>query len=324
MLPLGLVLGQAKKPGFVITGKLGGYADGTLIYLDDVVNAASGHLDSTRVVNNEFRFTGFISEPARQVVLQTGNYADYKFFWLENKQITLRSETGRLRDARVSGSATQDEDNQLDSAIKATGKEMEQDTLFIRTHPHSVLSASILSVYCVAWGKALSTRLYIDLSEENRNSVYGWKVLEFIRFNKELKTGDRYADFEQPDADGRMVRLSSLHGKLVLLEFWGSWCAPCREENPELVSLYNEFREKGFEILGVAADSRREDWLKAIRDDGLTWKNVTDLRGDRNKAVLMYGVYRFPSNFLIDRSGIIVAQDLRGDSLRAKLQELLK
>lgn len=317
-------VGQVKDSGFVISGTTSGYADSTRIYLDDLAGPSPTHMDSTWIMHNRFRFAGSIDANARQMLLRINNSSDYKFFWLENTSIVLKAAKGKLRDAVITGSKTQDEDDQLDAAIKSTGKEMEQDTLFIRTHPNSVISVSILSVYCTAWGKALSTQLYMDLSEKNRFSADGLKILEFIRLNREVKTGRKYVDFAQPDADGKMTRLSGIRARVILLEFWGSWCTPCRQQNPELVRIYNEFKERGFEILGVAADDHKEDWLKAIHDDNLTWRNVSDLRGDRNRAVLIYGVSRFPSNFLIDHTGTLVAEDLQGEALRAKLAELLK
>lgn len=317
-------VGQLKNSGFIITGITSGYADSTRIYLDDLSGSSATHLDSTWIMHNRFRFAGSIDADARQMLLRINNSSDYKFLWLENASIAVKAAMGNLRDAVITGSKTQDEDDQLDAAIKSTGKEMEQDTLFIRTHPNSVISVSILSVYCTTWGKALSTQLYMDLSEKNRFSADGLKILEFIRLNREVKTGHKYVDFEQPDAEGKMTRLSGIRARVILLEFWGSWCTPCREENPELVKIYNEFKGRGFEILGVAADDHKEDWLKAIHDGNLTWRNVSDLRGNRNRAVLIYGVSRFPSNFLIDYTGTLVAKDLRGDGLRAKLAELLK
>jgi peroxiredoxin len=317
-------VGQLKNSGFIITGITSGYADSTRIYLDDLSGSSATHLDSTWIMHNRFRFAGSIDADARQMLLRINNSSDYKFLWLENASIAVKAAKGNLRNAVITGSKTQDEDDQLDAAIKSTGKEMEQDTLFIRTHPNSVISVSILSVYCTAWGKALSTQLYMDLSEKNRFSVDGLKILEFIRLNREVKTGRKYVDFEQPDAEGKMTRLSGVRARVILLEFWGSWCTPCRQENPELVKIYNEFKGRGFEILGVAADDHKEDWLKAIHDDNLTWRNVSDLRGNRNRAVLIYGVSRFPSNFLIDHTGTLVAKDLQGDALRAKLTELLK
>jgi peroxiredoxin len=139
-----------------------------------------------------------------------------------------------------------------------------------------------------------------------------------------VKVGDKYVDFTEPNIEGKNVSLSDFNGKIVLLEFWGTWCGPCREGNPELAKIYNEYKNSGFEILGVASDSDKEFWIKSVKDDSLTWQNVCDLKGDRNKAALIYGISYYPSNFLIDRNGIIVAKDLRGEALRSKLLEILK
>jgi peroxiredoxin len=316
--------GQQKKAGYVLAGNIYWYADSTLLYLDEISGTTTRRLDSTYIVRNEFRFSGSLPEDAVQVMLRVANTTDFKFFWLENSTIRFVAEKGNLAGAKITGSQTQDEYNQLDAAIKRGGEEREQDSLFIVNHPNSALSATLLWINCLAWGKATTTRLYIGLPEKLRYSANGREILEFIRFNKNIRTGDRYADFEQPDARGRMARLSDFRDKVILLEFWASWSRSCREENPELVKIYNEFKEKGFEIFGVAADNQKDAWLKAIQHDSLTWTNVTDLNGERNKAMLIYGVYRYPTNYLIDRSGTIVAMDLQGDALRDKLQDLLK
>ena len=130
-------------------------------------------------------------------------------------------------------------------------------------------------------------------------------------------------DFSQTDTKNNLVKLSDFHGKIVLLEFWGSWCGPCRESNPELVKIYNEFKNRGFELLGVGAETSRDVWLKAIEKDKLTWTNVTDLKGDKNTVALMYGVSYYPTNFLIDKKGNIIARDLQGDKLRKMLKQIL-
>jgi peroxiredoxin len=319
-----IVLGQQHSSRFSIAGHIYWYADSTLLYLDEISPTSTRHLDSTFIVHDQFRFTGSLSGDAVQVMLRIANTSDFKFFWLENSAIGFEAEKGNMAGAKITGSKTQDEYNQLDSAIRASGNELEQDSLFILRHPNSVLSTSLLRINCFTWGKETTTRLYIGLSDKMRYSANGQDILEFIRLNRNIKTGDKYADFEQADEEGRMARLSGTRGKVVLLEFWGSWCGRCRTENPQLVKVYDEFKDRGFEIFGVAADNQKSEWLKAIKEDGLTWKNVSDLRGDRNRAVLIYGVAHFPSNYLIDRTGTVVAKDLPADSLRNKLQDILK
>jgi thiol-disulfide isomerase/thioredoxin len=118
------------------------------------------------------------------------------------------------------------------------------------------------------------------------------------------------------------VSLDSYKGKYVLLEFWASWCGPCRAENPNLLAQKKIYGDKGFNILGVSLDKNKELWVKAIEKDGLTWTQVSDLNGWNNAVAVMYGIKAVPANFLIDPSGTIIAQDLRGDALNKKLKEI--
>lgn len=313
---------QAKR--YKIIGSATGFSDSILLYLDYTTSDGSTkHLDSTHILNGKFIFSGTLKSNAIKAIIRTKDFSDYKFFWLENARISFKAEKGKFRDAVITGSKTQNDANKLDLAIKATKNKKEQYISFIRNHPNSIISANLLSVYGSTWGKDTTSTLYKSLSQLNKNTFYGKNVLEFISLNKNLKVGDKYADFSQKDAQQNTVRLSDFTGKVVLLEFWGSWCTPCRKGNPELVKLYNEFKGKGFEILGVGAETDKDAWLNAIETDKLQWTNVTDFKGDKNEAALIYGVSYYPANFLIDKTGTIIATDLQGDKLRDKLNELL-
>lgn len=131
-------------------------------------------------------------------------------------------------------------------------------------------------------------------------------------------------DFTMADTSGKMVPLSSFRGKYLLVDFWASWCRPCREENPNVVKAFNRFRDKNFTILGVSLDKSREAWLQAIAHDGLAWNHVSDLQYWSNAAATLYDVRSIPYNILLDPKGNIVAEDLRGEDLVNKLQEVLK
>lgn len=132
------------------------------------------------------------------------------------------------------------------------------------------------------------------------------------------------ADFSQPGTDGKPVTLSSFKGKYVLLDFWASWCRPCRMENPNVVKAYNEFKDKNFTVLSVSLDQNKEAWQKAIQQDGLTWTHASDLKFWNNDAAVLYGVQGIPANFLIDPQGNIIAQNLRGEELTETLRRTLK
>lgn len=137
-------------------------------------------------------------------------------------------------------------------------------------------------------------------------------------------TGAVAPDFAQNDPDGQPIKLSELRGKVVLVDFWASWCGPCRRENPNVVRMYNKYKSQGFEILGVSLDKQKGAWLKAIEKDKLTWPHVSDLRGWKNEVAQLYSVTSVPATILLDREGRIIARNLRGPELEAKVGEVLK
>lgn len=344
---------DANSDKFVIDGTITGYKDSTWIYLEDGSNKNLINTDSTIVKNGKFRFKGNLSLKAVEVIIKIAKSEDYRFFWLENSTITFKATKGDFRNAVITGSKTaleEDKLNAITNPIEAAKRNIyrlsekvynpktdlvkEFDLLelkeaaaiqtFIKNNPNSVVSVSNLSTYASTWGKSVVAPLYANLSTENKNSLYGKDIAAYLKLNKDLKVGDHYVEFSQQNSTGNTLKLSDYSSKLILLEFWGSWCIPCREGNPELVKTYNQFKDKGFEIIGVAADDEKQDWLKAIAQDKLPWPQVCDLKGDKNDVVLIYGVNKFPSNFLINKKGIIIAQDLRGEELNKKLTALLQ
>lgn len=171
---------------------------------------------------------------------------------------------------------------------------------------------------------------FIDLYEEIANGLKPkYSDNGFVRYvdNKvrnSLGPGRLAPEIVMKNPDGQELKLSSLRGKVVLLDFWASWCRPCRMENPNVVRLYHQYHEKGFDIYSVSLDRKREDWLRAIQQDGLVWTNhVSDLNGWTSSGGAAYGVTSIPATVLIDRDGRIIARNLRGGELAAKLKELL-
>jgi peroxiredoxin len=139
---------------------------------------------------------------------------------------------------------------------------------------------------------------------------------------KKTAVGSPAMDFTENDVNGNPVKLSSYKGKYVLLDFWASWCGPCRKENPNVVKAYNKYHDKGFDILAVSLDEKKDKWMEAIAKDGLPWTHVSDLKGWKNAAAQMYNISAVPSNLLLDKNGNIVAKDLRAEELQKKLEEI--
>ena len=135
--------------------------------------------------------------------------------------------------------------------------------------------------------------------------------------------GDQAPEIEMAGVDGKKMKLSSLRGKMVLIDFWASWCGPCRRENPNVRKLYSRFKNKGFEIYGVSLVQDANRWKGAIAADSLTWYHVSDLGGWQSSAASLYQVHSIPQTFLLDKNGRIVGKGLRGEQLEAKLEEIL-
>jgi peroxiredoxin len=200
---------------------------------------------------------------------------------------------------------------------------------FISTHPNSFVSLTLLEDRATTKGMAEEkeniAKLYKGLSQPIQQSIVGKQIAERIQMAYKLQPGSQSIDFTMNDTLDKPVSLSSFRGKYVLLDFWASWCIPCRGENKTVVKAYQQFKDKNFTVLSVSLDQagQKKAWTEAIRKDSLTWTNVSDLASMNNKAAVAYGVKSIPMNFLIDPKGKIIALHLRGEALMKKLEQVL-
>ncbi|WP_373726416.1 redoxin domain-containing protein [Bacteroides heparinolyticus] len=346
-----------QKNGYTITGTGERLHDGDSIFLNEIVENDFKRIDSTVVKDGKFEFTGnadsiegmrFITDGKEGGVLAQ--------IFIENGKIEVKLEK---EDFRVSGTKANDalqafSDMQKVETEKmmALYKKMDADTTLTEEETAKITD-ELKAIDSVMNVKVL------EAVEANIDNAFGIQLLESVSFaydaekllpilekvpekyskkesivrikedlNKkmQLAVGKNMPDITMNTPEGTPLSLGEVvaKNKYTLVDFWASWCGPCRQEMPHVVKAYAAYRAKGFEVLGVSLDENAEDWKKAIKDLGMAWPQMSDLKGWKSAASEVYAIRSIPSTFLVDQNGVIVARDLRGDALEKKLAELLK
>lgn len=339
--------------GFTLEGKLDGYPDGTTVKL--YRNGDNTELGNAKVLKEKFSIKGNVTEPVLCfLVIGTQDPAEV---YVENSIITFKSSKAKPTEFKIEGSAAHRDFSlfissflplanhlhKLANTINSTMPGSERDSLmelynnaqtgiqtgidkFIADRPTSMIAPFVLNAtYQFNEDPIILEKRFNSLNIKVKNSESGKQLEEFIAETKIGAIGTQSLDFTQPDTLGNPVSLSSFRGKYVLVDFWASWCGPCRQENPTVVESYHKFSKKNFTVLGVSLDrpGQKEKWLEAIKADQLAWTQVSDLKFWNNAAAQLYKVKGIPQNFLVDPDGKIVAKNLRGPALEAKLCEIL-
>ncbi len=316
--------------------------------------------DSSSVINGKFNFKQNIDKSGYAALSLPGKQQDAFVFLAEPVTMTIAGKGDTLKNLLISGSKLNDDDKKLKQQLsgistwetknnemyKLAAKEKNQklmDSLdeidyivmeakrkivgdYVKANPSALRSAMAIEENFGYYAEAIEIRpLYQSLSEKIKQTEPGKKIKMMLDVYETVAVGKKAPEIQQADSLGNLFRLSSLKGKYVLVDFWASWCGPCRRENPNIVKAYNQYHSKGFEILGVSYDNEkgRSKWLKAIQDDKLFWWQVSDLKGWNNATSALYYIKAIPSNVLIDKEGTIIAKNLFGKKLSDKLNELM-
>lgn len=346
----------SSDPGFTIDVKIDSLIHQTA-YLAQYKDGGFVKSDSVTIENGTFSFAGKVASPNVQYILFNDS-KDRVVVFIENSKISITGTDVKQENLEITGSTlnTQLEKFIVDVkayevkmkaivdefyAAEAAGDETllaeidqkykNQDSLrksfveaFINDNLNSVIAPYLALRYKMEDDVVELEELYNSFAPEIKNSEYVQLIGERIALKKGANIGQPAPLFSMNDKDGNPIALESFKGNYVLIDFWASWCAPCRAENPNVVAAYTKYHDKGFDILGVSFDEKKDKWLKAIDKDNLTWSHVSDLKGWGSAAGQLYGVRGIPHSVLIDKEGVIIAKDLRGEALHNKLAEIFE
>lgn len=355
LLFLAFLFSCSQPAQYTINGTLEEYPEGK-IYLQKRADGEFVKIDSAEVTEGLFTITGTVEIPEMYYLSIEGKRGSAAI-WIENSEMTLTAHADTLYKAEITGSAVQDEYTAFQDEVRdiyeqtrepyqkyreaeenndeETMKQLDEmtDSIydsaeqfqkdFIRKNPSSYIAPSALQRISYSMETEEIEEFLALLDPSLATTAIVADLKERVEKLKKVAIGQPAIDFTQNDQEGNPVTLSSLYGSYLLIDFWAAWCGPCREENPNVVACYKEFHDKGFDVIGVSLDEDKEAWLKAIEDDGLTWTHVSDLKGWGNAVSNMYGVNSIPSSMILDKEGIIIEKNLRGEDLKNKLAELM-
>jgi thiol-disulfide isomerase/thioredoxin len=353
---------QLKDNEFLINGKIDGIADGKKVFIELPTETGSTFKDTGVVNKGTFELKGTV-EGMELAFIRVEEQEFNLPIILENGEIKAIINKDSIEKSSVTGTKNNDifqkfnDDTkvisdkvskfQKDNSQKMMEAQRSKDTVtinalrkqyiayqeemnvfskkFIKENPNAYLSVLLLENFLMRKYLETSeiTALYDKLADDVKKTKSGERIKTSLDAIKTVVIDKPAPLFSGPSPDGKTVSLKEVMGKVTIIDFWASWCAPCRAENPNVVALYNEFHSKGLNIIGVSLDKDAAKWKEAIAKDGLVWSHVSNLKFWEDPIAKQYNIQSIPATYILDAKGVIVAKDLRGDELKAKVQELL-
>ena len=305
-------------------------ANGKLVYLQKIINNEFVNIDSVLIKDNKAHFDVKKEDNSDAYHIFIKGWRRALPFFPDNENVVINGDFNNYNKIKVNAATTQ---KYLDSKTKELNdsddiKKKEIITSLTRDTNHGPhRSVAPYLIYRYKWLFNLSEIKELMTYFKDESKSYVAKLKEYITLLERTEVGQPYIDFTMNNIEGEAVSLSDLIGdnELLMIDFWAAWCPDCRAENPNIVAVYNDFKDKGLDIISVSLDTDKNAWIKAIDNDNLSWENhVSELKGWDCSAATDYGVAWIPQNFLIDIDGNIVAKNLNGDDLRIFVENYLK
>lgn len=317
-----VMAGDGRKELVNIKGEAVGFSNTDKLYLQRYENKMFFVIDSATVSNGQFAFSTKLELPELYGVSHDRKDASPLFVFLDEKadlQIHYDSARGG-RNSAITGSPAAERYK----SYQQRARNLDVGA-FIKEQPASIVTAFVLYRYYSPGLSAEKIEQYTNLLDKSLANTQYVKLLRDLPATlRATGIGTKAPDFTLPNPEGKNLRLSDHFGKYILVDFWAAWCGPCRKENPNVVRVFNKYKDKGFTVYGVSLDHSKEAWIKAIADDGLNWPQVSDLKFWDSAPAKLYGIRGIPGNVLLDPSGKIIARNLRGEDLEKKLAELIQ
>ncbi len=361
-ITLSIISCQKNHDGYAITGNVANLESGNMIYVYQIdANSQPRIIDSVAIENGKFSLDLANVDSPNLSFLTLPGYNGNVMFISENETISFEMYKDSLHTSTISGGKENRVFTQYIDHLKGLNQplmeirmklnqeftttkdsasivqlQQEEEALILRDidfkkelvkeNPDAFTSVLAVTDMLSTGVPTTEVREYFEmLSQELKETSFGKNLKNNLDKISVTEIGSKAPQFSGPDPQGKELALNELLGKVTLIDFWAAWCKPCRDENPNIVRVYNKYRDQGFNVIGISLDrqDQKDRWIKAIEDDKLDWPQISNLQFWDEPIAQLYGIRAIPAAFILDENGVIVARDVRGPDLERVVEELL-